>query len=75
MYPRVKPQVQSVRTMAAPVTECENCARPDAELVEVHRVYVTPADADHPEEVTEVDATEAWCVSCVSQYPCRALGS
>jgi len=62
--------------MAPAVTECENCARPDPDLVEVHRVYVTPADADHGQKVVELESTEAWCVSCVSQYPCRvALGT
>jgi hypothetical protein len=43
---------------------------PDEELVLVRRVYVIPESWDHPEgEVREVDETELWCVSCMSQYP------
>jgi hypothetical protein len=49
---------------------CENCAMPDEELVLVRRVYVTPETWDNPEvEIQEVDETELWCVSCMSQYP------
>jgi hypothetical protein len=54
------------------VTErvCENCARPDEELVLVRRVYVTPERWDHPETTArEVGDPELWCVSCVTQYP------
>lgn len=55
--------------MAAPVTECENCGYPDAEPVEVHRVYMRPADHEHPTEYTVMEETEWWCVSCATQYP------
>jgi hypothetical protein len=58
------------------VTErvCENCARPDEELVLVRRVYVTPQRWDHPEAgpeglAREVGDPELWCISCLSQYP------
>ena len=50
---------------------CENCARDDAELVEVHRVYVTPAAWDTEGSSTEVETTEWWCFSCRSIYPHR----
>ncbi len=43
---------------------------PDEELVLVRRVYVTPETWDNSEvEIREVDETELWCVSCMSQYP------
>ena len=49
---------------------CQNCARPDDELVLVRRVYVTPERWDSPEaDARVVDETELWCVSCCSQYP------
>jgi hypothetical protein len=48
---------------------CENCARDDTELVEVHRVYVTPESWDSPGSHTVVDELEWWCFSCRSMYP------
>jgi hypothetical protein len=57
--------------MAAPVTECENCGHPDPELVEVQRIYVHPGHDDQPDRVDVVEAPEWWCISCVTQYPCR----
>ncbi len=71
MYPWRGWPVQSARTMAAPVTECENCGHSDAELVEVQRVYLHPGDDDRPDRVDVVEVPEWWCVSCVTQYPCR----
>lgn len=53
--------------------ECDNCARPDDELVAVRRVYITPGDAEHETVVDVVDAIEHWCVSCVTQYPCEVV--
>ena len=58
----------------AAVTECQNCAHPDDELVEVRRVYVTPGEDGAPERVEVVDQPEWWCISCVTQYPCRPVG-
>lgn len=57
--------------MSAP--ECDNCARPDRDLVAVQRVYVTPETWDTPAAEQVVDDVERWCVSCVSQYPCRLV--
>jgi hypothetical protein len=54
--------------------ECDNCARPDDELVTVRRVYLTPARDGAPERITVVDEPERWCISCVSQYPCEPVG-
>ena len=51
--------------------DCENCGRPDRELVLVRRVYVTPETWDTPASETVVDEVERWCVSCVTQYPCH----
>jgi hypothetical protein len=49
---------------------CQNCARPDDELVLVRRVYVTPERWDSPDAEARIEAeTELWCVSCCSQYP------
>jgi hypothetical protein len=56
------------------VTEraCESCGFPDPELVLVRRVYVVPETWDQPASEQVVDPPELWCVSCISQYPCRA---
>jgi hypothetical protein len=40
---------------------CDNCARPDDDLVGVHRVYLDP------EQV--LAELEWWCFSCRSMYP------
>lgn len=48
---------------------CDNCARPDAELAPVRRVYVVPEAWDTPGSVTRLDDVEQWCWSCRSQYP------
>jgi hypothetical protein len=46
---------------------------PDEELVLVRRVYVVPESWDQPGSETVVDPPELWCVSCVTQYPCRPI--
>ncbi|HEY2431021.1 MAG TPA: hypothetical protein VGI06_18950 [Acidimicrobiales bacterium] len=51
--------------------ECENCARDDAELVAVHRVYVTPESWDTAGASEVVADVEWWCFSCRSMYPHR----
>jgi len=50
---------------------CENCARHDAELVAVHRIYLTPEAWDTPGSATTLDELEWWCFSCRSMYPHR----
>jgi hypothetical protein len=52
---------------------CDNCAREDDDLVAVHRVYLLPEAWDTIGSVTRVAATELWCFSCRSQYPCDPL--
>jgi hypothetical protein len=52
---------------------CESCAIPDEELVLVRRVYVVTESWDRPGSETVVDPPELWCVSCVTQYPCRPV--
>jgi hypothetical protein len=46
---------------------------PDEELVLVRRVYVVPESWDQPGAETIVDPPELWCVSCVTQFPCRPV--
>jgi hypothetical protein len=47
---------------------CENCGRPDDELVLVQRAYLDGSGrVDRVEE-----STELWCLSCTSQYPHQA---
>jgi len=42
--------------MVAPVTECQNCAFPDTELVRVRRVYLHPGpEAGGPEDGGTLD--------------------
>jgi len=48
---------------------CENCDRPDGELVAVHRMYVVPESWDTPGSSNVVADTEWWCFSCRSMYP------
>ncbi len=52
---------------------CDNCAIPDDELVLVRRVYVSPERWDTSASEQVVESPELWCVSCVSQYPHRAV--
>jgi hypothetical protein len=48
---------------------CENCDRPDDDIVAVHRVYVVPEAWDTPGSETKVEDEEHWCFSCRSMYP------
>jgi hypothetical protein len=48
---------------------CESCGGPAADLVAVHRVYVTPEAWDTEEKVDVVDEIERWCFPCRSLYP------
>ena len=45
---------------------CENCDRPDDDLVAVYRVYLDP---DDPDNVVILTTAERWCFSCRSMYP------
>ena len=48
---------------------CQNCAREDADLVGVKRLYVQPETWDAAAKVTHTDEVELWCFSCRTQYP------
>ena len=58
-------------------TACESCGRdePAAEVLAVHRVYVTPAAWDVEERIEVLDGTERWCPSCRSTYPHKLEGA
>ena len=55
--------------------DCENCDRPDDELVAVHRIYVVPESWDTPGSSTIMEETEWWCFSCRSMYPHQLSGT
>ena len=50
---------------------CESCARPDADLAEVHRMYVVPDSWDTEGSEKVLSEVEIWCFSCRSIYPHR----
>ena len=52
---------------------CESCARPDADLAEVHRVYVVPASWDSEGSEKVLAEVEIWCFSCRSIYAHRPI--
>jgi hypothetical protein len=59
---------------------CDSCGRdePPADVVTVHRVYVTPPERGF-EDLTEpriqvVEALERWCFPCRSSYPHQVEG-
>jgi len=54
---------------------CESCGRGDEELVEVHRVYITPAAWDTEERIEVVADTERWCFVCRTHYPHQIDGA
>ena len=60
---------------------CDSCGRdePAADVLAVHRVYVTPAVSGF-EDVTDerievVPDVERWCFPCRSSYPHQPEGS
>jgi hypothetical protein len=61
--------------MADASDTCDSCGGETSELVEVHRVYLTPADWDREERVEVVDTTERWCWPCRTHYPHQETGS
>jgi hypothetical protein len=58
-------------------TRCDSCGRdePDADVLAVHRVYVTPAAWDAEERIDVVEDVERWCPSCRSTYPHQLEGN
>jgi hypothetical protein len=62
-------------TTLRPVEEgtCDSCGAGADDLVEVHRVYLTPADWDREERVEVVEETERWCWPCRTHYPHQEL--
>jgi hypothetical protein len=62
------------------LARCDSCGRdePVADVVAVHRVYVTPAERGF-EDLTEpriqvVDEVEGWCFPCRASYPHQVDG-
>lgn len=63
-----------------PLVRCDSCGRdePAADVVAVHRVYLTPAEPGF-EDLTEpsiqvVDEVERWCFPCRASYPHQVEG-
>ncbi len=56
-------------TTPAPITACENCAATDVDTEPVRRVYLDPDAPDDLEAASVDDDIEAWCASCVANYP------
>jgi hypothetical protein len=54
---------------------CTSCGSEAADVVDVHRVYVTPAAWDTEEKVEVVDEVEHWCFPCRTHYPHEEVGS
>ncbi len=54
---------------------CDSCGRPDEDLVEVHRVYLTPESWETPEQVEVLPDVERWCFSCRTHYPHQLVES
>ena len=50
---------------------CESCARPDADLAGVYRMYVVPTSWDTEGSEKVLAEVEIWCFSCRSIYPHR----
>lgn len=55
-------------------TTCDSCGGPADDLVEVHRLYVTPESWDTEGSVTRVEETERWCFPCRTHYPHETVG-
>ena len=53
------------------MTSCDSCGRddPEADVLAVHRVYVTPAAWDTEERADVQDEVEHWCFPCRTHYP------
>ena len=48
---------------------CDSCGDDPVEVVEVHRVYVTPEAWDTEEKAEVQTEVETWCFSCRTHYP------
>lgn len=48
---------------------CDSCGDEVADLVALHRVYVTPAPDGTVGEVDVVRDIEHWCFPCRTHYP------
>jgi hypothetical protein len=48
---------------------CTSCGSEAEDVVDVRRVYVTPAAWDTEEKVEVVDEVEHWCFPCRTHYP------
>ena len=59
----------------SPSGRCDSCGRDEDDLVEVHRVYVTPETWDTEGKVEVVDEVERWCFVCRSHYPHQPVGA
>ena len=63
--------------MAEGVLTCDSCGReePAADVLALHRVYVTPGAWDVEEKIEVETDVERWCFPCRSSYPHQLLGS
>ncbi len=57
------------------IRTCDSCGDAEEELVEVHRLYVTPESWDTEGRVDEVAEVEHWCFVCRSHYPHRVIAA
>lgn len=54
---------------AMPSPTCDSCGAESADLLAVHRAYVTPEAWDTEGKVEVLDEVERWCFPCRSHYP------
>jgi hypothetical protein len=52
---------------------CDSCGIEGEEVVELHRLYVTPEDWDTTGKVEVVEEVERWCFPCRTMYPHQLL--
>ena len=52
-----------------PSSECSNCASSGVATEPVRRVYLDPAAPDDLSAAIVDEDVEAWCASCVANYP------
>lgn len=62
----------SLEAMATASRGCQSCGDPEADVVLVRRLYVTPERWDQAGEV-RVDEDEWWCFPCRTLYPHQEL--
>ncbi len=61
--------------MAPETVRCTSCGSEAADVIDVRRVYVTPAAWDTEERVEVVDEVEHWCFPCRTHYPHQEVGA